>query len=67
MQKCNNLIPMTHEMSINKISSINPNIDIIGRFQGTRKKLIVNAKYAIMYGQQVHMFYINMVVLRVLV
>lgn len=43
-RKCNNLIPMTHEMYINKISSINPNIDIIGRFQGTRKKIDCKCK-----------------------
>lgn len=58
---------MTHEMYINKLSSINPNIDIIGRFQGTNKKIDSNVKYVAIYGQQVHMFCINMVVLCVLV
>lgn len=43
-RKCNNLIPMTHEMYVDKIKTINPNIEIIGTFKGTNKKIDCKCK-----------------------
>lgn len=43
-RKCNNLIPMTHEMYVEKVSKVNPTIEIVGQFKGTNKKIDCRCK-----------------------
>lgn len=43
-RKCNNLIPMTHEMYVEKVAILNPTIEIIGQFKGTNKKIDCKCK-----------------------
>lgn len=43
-RKCYNLIPMTHEMYVEKVSTLNPTIEIIGKFKGTNKKIDCRCK-----------------------
>ena len=43
-RKCYNLIPMTHEMYVEKVSTLNPTIEIMGKFKGTNKKIDCRCK-----------------------